>query len=115
LIIIPFLELTLATTLVTSSLLSSLHQLKKDNNDLEDRISLLAQRRDQLLAVNARLAISLSSQNILVSSSMTKSSEAPLNMNYHKLTPQPSELSKQSSENISSIGHGILTSSSSIP
>lgn len=40
-----------------SSLLSCLHQLRSENNRLEERVRELMSRRDQLLAVNARLAM----------------------------------------------------------
>ncbi|XP_067006605.2 protein AF-10 isoform X3 [Anabrus simplex] len=45
-----------------ASLLSCLHQLRAENMRLEEHVSSLLQRRDHLLAVNARLAIPLSSQ-----------------------------------------------------
>lgn len=45
-----------------ASLLSCLHQLRAENSRLEDRVSSLLQRRDHLLAVNARLAIPLTGQ-----------------------------------------------------
>ena len=40
-----------------ASLLSCLHQLRSENNRLEERVRDLMTRRDQLLAVNARLAM----------------------------------------------------------
>ena len=40
-----------------ASLLSCLHQLRSENNRLEERVRDLMTRRDQLLAVNARLAL----------------------------------------------------------
>jgi hypothetical protein len=50
-----------------ASLLSSLHQLKEENLDLEDSVDRLVQRRDHLLAVRARLmalsSLSTSPQN----------------------------------------------------
>lgn len=42
-----------------ASLLSCLHQLRAENLRLEEHVSALLQRRDHLLAVNARLAIPL--------------------------------------------------------
>ncbi|XP_008193239.1 protein AF-10 isoform X2 [Tribolium castaneum] len=45
-----------------ASLLSCLHQLRAENLRLEEHVSSLLQRRDHLLAVNARLAIPLTGQ-----------------------------------------------------
>ncbi|KAL6261031.1 hypothetical protein P5V15_008557 [Pogonomyrmex californicus] len=45
-----------------ASLLSCLHQLRAENLRLEEHVSNLVQRRDHLLAVNARLAIPLTTQ-----------------------------------------------------
>ncbi|KAF7285019.1 hypothetical protein GWI33_012333 [Rhynchophorus ferrugineus] len=45
-----------------ASLLSCLHQLRAENLRLEEHVSTLIQRRDHLLAVNARLAIPLTGQ-----------------------------------------------------
>ncbi|XP_076684726.1 coiled coil domain containing protein Alhambra isoform X2 [Andrena cerasifolii] len=45
-----------------ASLLSCLHQLRAENLRLEEHVNSLLQRRDHLLAVNARLAIPLTSQ-----------------------------------------------------
>ncbi|XP_073976582.1 uncharacterized protein isoform X3 [Rhodnius prolixus] len=42
-----------------ASLLSCLHQLRAENHQLEEHVNSLIQRRDHLLAVNARLAIPL--------------------------------------------------------
>ncbi|KAK9501142.1 hypothetical protein O3M35_002238 [Rhynocoris fuscipes] len=42
-----------------ASLLSCLHQLRAENHQLEEHVNSLLQRRDHLLAVNARLAIPL--------------------------------------------------------
>lgn len=42
-----------------ASLLSCLHQLRTENVRLEEHVGSLLQRRDHLLAVNARLAIPL--------------------------------------------------------
>lgn len=42
-----------------ASLLSCLHQLQSENTRLEEHVNNLVTRRDELLAVNARLAISL--------------------------------------------------------
>lgn len=42
-----------------ASLLSCLHQLRAENQRLEEHVNSLLQRRDHLLAVNARLAIPL--------------------------------------------------------
>ena len=46
-----------------ASLLSSLHQLKEENLDLEDSVDRMVQRRDHLLAVRARL-LALSSLTV---------------------------------------------------
>lgn len=48
-----------------ASLLSCLHQLRAENLRLEEHVSSLLQRRDHLLAVNARLAIPLTGQPAL--------------------------------------------------
>lgn len=45
-----------------ASLLSCLHQLRAENAQLEEHVTNLVQRRDHLLAVNARLAIPLVQQ-----------------------------------------------------
>ncbi|GLV38944.1 Alhambra [Carabus blaptoides fortunei] len=45
-----------------ASLLSCLHQLRAENLRLEEHVNSLLQRRDHLLAVNARLAIPLTNQ-----------------------------------------------------
>nr|CAD7256156.1 unnamed protein product [Timema shepardi] len=45
-----------------ASLLSCLHQLRAENLRLEEHVNSLLQRRDHLLAVNARLAIPLTTQ-----------------------------------------------------
>ncbi|XP_015188941.1 PREDICTED: protein AF-10-like isoform X3 [Polistes dominula] len=45
-----------------ASLLSCLHQLRAENVRLEEHVNSLLQRRDHLLAVNARLAIPLTTQ-----------------------------------------------------
>lgn len=45
-----------------ASLLSCLHQLRAENMRLEEHVASLLQRRDHLLAVNARLAIPLTGQ-----------------------------------------------------
>ena len=53
--------------LAVASLLSSLHQLKEENGDLEYSVDRMVQRRDHLLAVRARLlalsSISVGGQN----------------------------------------------------
>ncbi|XP_043483958.1 protein AF-10 [Leptopilina heterotoma] len=46
-----------------ASLLSCLHQLRAENLRLEEHVNSLLQRRDHLLAVNARLAIPLTNQS----------------------------------------------------
>ena len=51
--------------------MSSLHQLKADNSRLEERLSTLTNRKNQLLQVNARLATPMSCTN--TSSSVTPS------------------------------------------
>uniref|UniRef100_A0A0K8SJV3 Protein AF-10 n=1 Tax=Lygus hesperus TaxID=30085 RepID=A0A0K8SJV3_LYGHE len=53
-----------------ASLLTCLHQLRAENNTLEDQVTQLIQRRDHLLAVNARLAIPLVSP-VTTTSSIT--------------------------------------------
>lgn len=45
--------------ILVASLLSCLHQLRAENLRLEEHVNSLLQRRDHLLAVNARLAIPL--------------------------------------------------------
>lgn len=57
-ITIPKLKL-IATIVSVASLLTCLHQLRAENNTLEDQVKDLMARRDHLLAVNARLAIPL--------------------------------------------------------
>lgn len=52
----------LVCTIAVASLLSCLHQLRAENLRLEEHVSSLLQRRDHLLAVNARLAIPLTGQ-----------------------------------------------------
>lgn len=42
-----------------AALLTCLHKLRTENSTLEDQVTDLIQRRDQLLAINARLAVSL--------------------------------------------------------
>ena len=42
---------------IVASLLNCLHQLRQENQRLEDHIQNLSARRDHLLAVNARLAL----------------------------------------------------------
>ncbi|PFX24569.1 protein AF-10-like [Stylophora pistillata] len=54
-----------------ASLMSSLHQLKADNSRLEERLSTLTNRKNQLLQVNARLATPMSCTN--TSSTVTPS------------------------------------------
>lgn len=49
-------------SLAVASLLSCLHQLRAENLRLEEHVASLQQRRDHLLAVNARLAIPLTGQ-----------------------------------------------------
>jgi len=49
-------------SVAVASLLSCLHQLRAENLRLEEHVNSLLQRRDHLLAVNARLAIPLTSQ-----------------------------------------------------
>ncbi|KAG5880655.1 hypothetical protein JTB14_022819 [Gonioctena quinquepunctata] len=56
-----------------ASLLSCLHQLRAENLRLEEHVGSLLQRRDHLLAVNARLAIPLTGQP----------AAAPLSTNTH--------------------------------
>ena len=46
--------------ILVASLMSSLHQLKADNSRLEERLSTLTNRKNQLLQVNARLATPMS-------------------------------------------------------
>lgn len=49
-----------------ASLLSCLHQLRAENLRLEEHVNSLLQRRDHLLAVNARLAIPLTQGSVAV-------------------------------------------------
>ena len=48
------------SSVVVASLMSSLHQLKADNSRLEERLTTLTTRKNQLLQVNARLATPMS-------------------------------------------------------
>jgi hypothetical protein len=48
-----------------AQLLSCLNQLKQDNRALEEHVQSLVQRRDQLIAINARLSIPLGNSNAL--------------------------------------------------
>jgi len=59
--------------ILVASLLSSLHQLKEENSDLEDNVDRLAHRRDHLLAVRARL-MALTPANILTPQNTTTQS-----------------------------------------
>lgn len=61
-----------------ASLLSSLHQLKAENAEHKDSLDRCVQRRDHLLAVNARL-IALGSLNIVSSSASTSSTTTAVN------------------------------------
>lgn len=54
-----------------ASLLSCLHQLRAENLRLEEHVNSLIQRRDHLLAVNARLAIPLTQQQPITSQTHT--------------------------------------------
>ncbi|CAH1113743.1 unnamed protein product [Psylliodes chrysocephalus] len=63
-----------------ASLLSCLHQLRAENLRLEEHVSSLLQRRDHLLAVNARLAIPLTGQP----------AAAPLSSHPHSAFPESS-------------------------
>ena len=60
------LMITLFFFFLVASLLSSLHQLKDENVDLEDSVDRMVQRRDHLLAVRARL-LALSSITVTTS------------------------------------------------
>lgn len=57
-----FLKVNHISFFLVASLLSCLHQLRAENSRLEEHVSSLLQRRDHLLAVNARLAIPLTGQ-----------------------------------------------------
>ncbi|CAG9138353.1 unnamed protein product [Plutella xylostella] len=59
-----------------ASLLSCLHQLRSENVRLEEHVGSLLQRRDHLLAVNARLAIPLTLHPMAVSAAPAESSGA---------------------------------------
>jgi len=48
-----------------AQLLSCLNQLKQDNRALEEHVQSLVQRRDQLIAVNARLSVPLGNSNAM--------------------------------------------------
>lgn len=58
-----------------ASLLSCLHQLRAENLRLEEHVNSLLQRRDHLLAVNARLAIPLTNQNPVAAPSQQHTSK----------------------------------------
>ena len=60
---INILQYTNILRFTVASLLSSLHQLKEENLDLEDSVDRMVQRRDHLLAVRARL-LALSSLTV---------------------------------------------------
>lgn len=64
-----------------ASLLSFLHKLKTENQQLEDYIKTLTARRDHLLALNARLALPLSA--LSSSQLMGKSIESPCGLSQH--------------------------------
>lgn len=49
--------------IAVASLLNCLHQLRQENQRLEEHIATLTARRDQLLAVNARLSLPLTPLN----------------------------------------------------
>lgn len=48
-----------------AQLLSCLNQLKQDNRALEEHVQTLVQRRDQLIAINARLSVPLGNSSAL--------------------------------------------------
>lgn len=48
-----------------AQLLSCLNQLKQDNKALEEHVQSLVQRRDQLIAINARLSIPLGNSSAM--------------------------------------------------
>lgn len=54
-----------------ASLLNCLHQLRQENQRLEEHILMLTARRDQLLAVNARLSLPLIPVNAVLSANTT--------------------------------------------
>jgi hypothetical protein len=73
-----------------AQLLSCLNQLKQDNRALEEHVQSLVQRRDQLIAINARLSIPLGSTNAMGSlgPGFNPSSNGS-NHNGHNGTPPP--------------------------
>ncbi|TRY79337.1 hypothetical protein TCAL_06604 [Tigriopus californicus] len=70
-----------------ASLLSSLHQLKEENVDLEDSVDKLVQRRDHLLAVRARLLALSSLSNTNNSAPPTPEKVAPPRAGPHQNGP----------------------------
>ncbi|XP_030747979.1 protein AF-10 isoform X3 [Sitophilus oryzae] len=85
-----------------ASLLSCLHQLRAENFRLEEHVSSLIQRRDHLLAVNARLAIPLTGQPSIAQTQQTSHSHNVNNIHpnvvvNHGDIPRPSRHSSGSS------------------
>jgi len=74
---------------VVASLLGCLYQLRQENQRLEDHISLLTSRRDQLLAVNARLSVPFGPLNS--ASTPPTSTNHPIKNHTPQVTPQSSE------------------------
>uniref|UniRef100_A0A023EZ33 Putative phd finger protein af10 n=1 Tax=Triatoma infestans TaxID=30076 RepID=A0A023EZ33_TRIIF len=71
-----------------ASLLSCLHQLRAENHQLEEHVNSLIQRRDHLLAVNARLAIPLV-PNVSTAPSGTDRTGSGSSSNASNSVPQP--------------------------
>ncbi|KAK6622126.1 hypothetical protein RUM44_001933 [Polyplax serrata] len=99
-----------------ASLLSCLHQLKAENLKLEEHVNSLLQRRDHLLAVNARLAVPLNTQPTPVSQTTTNpqnsnTSQQNANINRQQFIGLENGLPSESSQNF--VGHGRTTSQSS--
>ncbi|XP_050309495.1 protein AF-10 isoform X2 [Anthonomus grandis grandis] len=73
-----------------ASLLSCLHQLRAENLRLEEHVNNLVQRRDHLLAVNARLAIPLTGQPTSINSQPQHPNNIHPNMSVpHAEIPRP--------------------------
>ncbi|XP_014256983.1 protein AF-10 isoform X2 [Cimex lectularius] len=64
-----------------ASLLSCLHQLRAENAQLEEHVATLVARRDQLLAVNARLAIPFTTGLLIpTTNTMTNTTNSQVNL-----------------------------------
>ncbi|XP_045542165.1 protein AF-10 isoform X2 [Papilio machaon] len=72
-----------------ASLLSCLHQLRTENVRLEEHVGSLLQRRDHLLAVNARLAIPLTADLCAVAAGPPEPSRCMRDVAQLRATPGP--------------------------